>query len=284
MKPAGHRADGHGPETPTIVSASNPRYRSLVELSSSARERARSARAVIEGTHLLQAWHARFGVGDGDGDGEGAAIEIFVSKTGRNVPEIAELLARFGWQATVLDDRLFARASTVEHGLGPLAIVPTPRPELPARLAQDAVYLDRIQDPGNVGSILRSCAAVGVGRVLASPGTAACWSPKVLRAGMGAHFHLQIHEDVDALTTLVRDGTVVRAADAGAGRSLYDTDLRERTLWLFGNEGQGLESGLRNWSAVQPVAIPQSAAVESLNVGVAAALCLYEQWRQRRPV
>lgn len=274
MKSAGSHGVGAAGETPTIVSASNPRYRRLLELSSSARERARSGRSVIEGTHLLQAWHARFA--------DSVAVELFVSKTGRDDPEIAGLLARFGSQATVLGDRLFARASTVEHGRGPLAIVPTPRPELPACLEEDAVYLDRIQDPGNVGSILRSCAAVGVERVLASPGTAACWSPKVLRAGMGAHFHLQIHEDVDAPMKLAGDAIVVRAADAGAGRSLYDTDLRERTLWLFGNEGQGLDSALRNAPAVEPVAIPQSTAVESLNVGVAAALCLYEQWRQRR--
>lgn len=263
-----------GREMTTIVSASNPRYRRLLELSSSARERARSGRTVIEGAHLLQAWHARFA--------DSVAIEIFVSKTGCDDGEIAELLARFGAQVTVLDDRLFARTSTVEHGRGPLAIVPTPRPEMPSCLTEDAVYLDRIQDPGNVGSILRSCAAVGVGRILASPGTAACWSPKVLRAGMGAHFHLQIHENVDAPMTIERDGTVVRAADANAERSLYDIDLRERTLWLFGNEGQGLDGALRNWPAVVPVAIPQSTAVESLNVGVAAALCLYEQWRQRR--
>lgn len=266
---------GKGEErTRTIVSASNPRYRRLLELSSSARERARSGCTVIEGVHLLRAWHERYA--------DSVPIEIFVSKTGRESAEIAGLLARFGSGPTVLDDRLFARTSTVEHGVGPLAIVPVPRPELPACLAEDAVYLDRIQDPGNVGSILRSCAAVGVVRVLASPGTAACWSPKVLRAGMGAHFHLAIHENVDALSTLVRQGTVVRAADANAERSLYDTDLRERTLWLFGNEGQGLEAALRCWSAVLPVAIPQSTAVESLNVGVAAALCLYEQWRQRR--
>ncbi len=257
-----------------IVSAANERFRRLLALASSARERKQQGLSVIEGAHLLQAWLDRFGA-------EARDAQVFVARHALAGDEVRALLARLSAPPTVLDDRLYARASQVEHGSGLLAIVPTPRPVLPPQLAEDAVYLDRIQDPGNVGSILRTCAAVGVGRVLTSPGTAFCWSPKVLRAGMGAHFHLDIHEGVDAAWLAAHVAVAVRAAEAGASTSLYRADLRAPALWLFGNEGQGLDARLRAWPAVGPVGIPQRPAIESLNVGVAAAICLYEQLRQR---
>lgn len=262
------------PVGPAIVSAANERFRRVLALATSARERKRQARSVIEGAHLLQAWLGRFGAGAHE-------PEVFVARRALASADVHALLARLHAPPTVLDDRLYARVSQVEHGAGPLAIVPTPRPVLPARLTQDAVYLDRIQDPGNVGSMLRTCAATGVRLVLTSPGTAFCWSPKVLRAGMGAHFHLDIHEGVDDAWLAAHVAVAVRAAEVGAATSLYRTDLRAPALWLFGNEGQGLDVRLRAWPAVIPTAIPQRPMIESLNVGVALAVCLYEQLRQR---
>ncbi|MCL4185364.1 MAG: RNA methyltransferase [Burkholderiaceae bacterium] len=262
------------PASRAIVSASNERFRRLLELTTSARERRRQGLSVIEGVHLVQAWLACFGAQAGD-------AQVFVPRRGLDSVEVRALIGRLPTPPTVLDDRLFARASQVEHGSGPLAIVPTPCPALPARLQDDAVYLDRVQDPGNVGGILRTCAAVGVRRVIASPGTAFCWSPKVLRAGMGAHFHLEIHEGIAPAVLRERAALQVRAAQAHAPLSLYRADLRAPALWLFGNEGQGLDAGLRTWPAVVSLGIPQSPAVESLNVGVAAAVCLFEQLRQR---
>jgi len=159
--------------------------------------------------------------------------------------------------------------------------VDTPRPTLPDRLVDDAVYLDRVQDPGNVGTVLRTCAAVGVRRVITSPGTAFCWSPKVLRAAMGAHFHLDIHEGVPPSELLARLAVEAVATTADAPAGLWQADLRGPRVWLLGNEGQGLEAALLAAPGVRRVSIPQSEAVESLNVGVAAAVCLYEQLRQR---
>ncbi len=257
-----------------IASAANERFRRLLGLATSARERREQGLAVIEGVHLVQAWLERGGAAADE-------AQLFVPRRAPASAEIRALLARFPRPATVLDDRLFARASQVEQGGGPLAIVPLPQPPLPARLDDDAVFLDRIQDPGNVGSILRTCAAVGVRRVIASPGAAQCWSPKVLRAAMGAHFHLEIHEGVEPSQLRERAAVAVRAADAAAATPLFRADLRAPALWLFGNEGQGLDPALRAWPAVSAIAIPQQPAVESLNVGVAAAVCLYEQWRQR---
>jgi len=257
-----------------VASASNARYRRLLALIGSSRERARAGVVVLEGVHLLQAWTERFGAGT-------EPIEVFIARRGLDDPEIAPWVARHRRHAVVLEDRLFDRASSVEHGAGLLAIVGLPCAPLPGHLHDDAVYLDRVQDPGNVGTVLRSCAAAGVRRVLCAPGTAACWSPKVLRAAMGAHFALEIHEGIDPAELQAHCRITPIATDAGAPRSLYDSDLRAPMLWLFGNEGQGLDPALRAWTRAQRVSIPQTDAVESLNVGVAAALCLYEQWRQR---
>ena len=132
-----------------------------------------------------------------------------------------------------------------------------------------------------MGTILRTCAATGVRRVFTSPGTAWCWSPKVLRAAMGAHFHVDLHESVAWHEIETRVAVAVRAATPGVASALWDTDLRPPAIWLFGQEGAGLAPELLA-RAGQRVLIPQSDAVESLNVGVAAALCLYEQVRQRR--
>ncbi|MBW7925893.1 MAG: RNA methyltransferase [Burkholderiaceae bacterium] len=257
-----------------VASASNARYRRLLALVGSSRERARAGVVVLEGVHLLQAWAGRFGR-------DAEPVEVFVARRGIADAGIGSWAMRYRRQAVVLEDRLFDRASSVEHGAGLLAIVALPTAHLPAQLDDDAVYLDRLQDPGNVGSVLRSCAAAGVRRVLCAPGTAACWSPKVLRAAMGAHFGLEIHEGVEAAELQARCRVEPMATDAGAPRSLYDVDLRAPVLWLFGNEGQGLAPTLKAWTRARRVSIPQTEAVESLNVGVAAALCLYEQWRQR---
>lgn len=253
-----------------IRSATNPRFRLLAGLVEKPRERRRQGASVIEGAHLLESFVARFG----------APRLVFVPEDAPS--SVARLAGASGAEVLALDRRLFARVSEVENGPGPIAVVDTPRSVLPGSIVEDLVYLDRIQDPGNVGSILRSCAAVGVSRILAAPATAACWSPKVLRAAMGAHFHLQIHEGVDLQTLRGHGAIEFRAADASASLGLYDAELRAPAVWLLGNEGQGLDAAIGQWPEVVRVAIPQSAAVESLNVGVAAALCLYEQWRQRR--
>lgn len=275
-----------------IESSSNPVFRELLALGASARDRRRLGLSVIEGAHLLGAFAARYGaphrlfvpertmaalgsIGDEPGGGAQASSSTAIT-------EIGTLLRTLGVEPIVLADRLFTQASQVENGPGPIAIVATPRPALPERLTEDAVYLDRVQDPGNVGSILRTCAAVGIRRLIASPGTAFCWSPKVLRAAMGAHFHVDIHEGVTAAELLPRLAVQAMATAADAPLSLYDADLRAPRIWLLGNEGQGLEPALRAAPAVCRVSIPQSEAVESLNVGVAGAVCLYEQLRQRR--
>jgi len=259
-----------------IVSRDNPLYRELLAVAGSARERRRREASLIEGVHLCEAYLQRFGVPRVAVAGE-SAVET------PEVRALLDALARGGCETVVLADALFKALSAVEHGVAIACLITTPRVALPERLDEDLVFLDRLQDPGNVGTILRTCAAVGLRRVITAPDTAWCWAPKVLRSAMGAHFSLDIHESLAWAEVLPRlgPGMAIRAAGAGALTCLYDCNLKGPSAWLFGREGSGLDPALLD-DRVQGVSIPQSAAVESLNVGVAAAVCLYEQLRQRR--
>jgi len=157
-----------------------------------------------------------------------------------------------------------------------------PLPAAPAIDPQAAtVVLDRLQDAGNVGSILRTAAAFGVGQVLALQGTAALWSPKVLRAGMGAHFGLRLLEGLQphdlAALQLPLVGTSLES-DA----LLHSAALPQPCAWVLGHEGQGVAPALLARCALT-VRIPQPGGEESLNVAAAAAVCLYESMRRGLP-
>jgi TrmH family RNA methyltransferase len=142
-----------------------------------------------------------------------------------------------------------------------------------------SIVLDRLQDPGNVGTILRCASAFGFTQVIAIKGTAALWSPKVLRAGMGAHFKLRLveaasHDDLDALAL------PLVATSSHAGASLPEVQLPWPCAWVLGHEGQGVATTLLERCALT-LRIPQPGGEESLNVASAAAVCLYESMRQR---
>ena len=147
-------------------------------------------------------------------------------------------------------------------------------PAQPAVHAQDfTVVLDRLQDAGNVGSILRSAAAFGVSQVLALKGTAALWSPKVLRAGMGAHFALRLSEGLQ-VEDLADLQVPLLATSSHAGKVLGQGALPYPCAWVLGHEGQGVDAALMARCA-DTVSIPQPGGEESLNVAAAAAICLF---------
>jgi TrmH family RNA methyltransferase len=152
-------------------------------------------------------------------------------------------------------------------------MIDTPRPRPADRLAGQAVLLDNLQDPGNLGSILRSAAAAGVATVYCSPGTAFAWSPKVLRAGMGAHFSLQLVEGADPAALEVLAVPVV-ATSSHTGELLHRARLPWPCAWALGHEGQGLSAELAA-RATLTVRIVQPGGEESLNVATAAAICLH---------
>ena len=252
-----------------ITSHDNARFKALLRLQQSSKERRKAGRSLLDGVHLVIAYveHA------------GTPVEIIVSEFALREAEITALLARAGLAPLVLADVLFRELSSVATPTGIIAVVETPRPPAVPASPGPCVLLEDIQDPGNLGSILRSAAAAGVEEVYLSRASVQAWSPRVLRAGMGAHFALRICEGVD-LHALVQNypGTVL-ATVRRAAMPVHEADLRGRVALLFGNEGAGLSAELVK-AAHQAVCIPMPGKAESLNVAAAAAVCLFERVRQ----
>lgn len=253
-----------------ISSPDNRRFKLLRQLVESSRERRKSGLSVLDGVHLVGAYR----------DCIGAPEQLVVSTSGLRNREIAAILAGFaGVEPLLVSDDLFKKISPVVTPTGIVAVVRTPRPQ-PVPEGMDAcIMLEDQQDPGNLGSILRSAAAAGIRHVLLSRESVQAWSPRVLRAGMGAHFRLRVYEQVDLIATArAFKGTVI-ATGGKAPRSLYDADLTGRLALLFGNEGSGLSPQLRA-AAHMEVSVPMPGKTESLNVAAAVAVCLFERVRQ----
>ena len=172
----------------------------------------------------------------------------------------------------VLADRLFALVNGMESSAGMGFLMDLPAAMM-VRPGCATVVLDRIQDAGNVGSILRSAAAFGFRQVVAIKGTAAMWSPKVLRAGMGAHFGLELVESVDYPETKKLQVPLVVTSSHG-GEAVQQARLPWPCAWVFGHEGQGVAEDLLQ-RAAHRVRIEQPGGEESLNVAAAAAICLH---------
>jgi len=186
---------------------------------------------------------------------------------------------RRGVDVTGVDEREFASAAETDSPQGVLALaeIPTRRLEdieLPERAR--VVALDAVQDPGNVGTILRTAAALDAAAVLAMPGTVDLWNAKVVRSAMGALFHsptfMTTWPELDTFRTL--HSMALWGADAG-GTPLERLQPPERLALLVGNEGSGLSSEGRA-RVEQSVSIPIGSAVESLNVAVATGIILYQ--------
>jgi RNA methyltransferase, TrmH family len=254
-----------------IRSRDNPRFKALRELATSTRERRKAGLALLDGAHLIAAYRASGGVPE----------QMILSESGMANPEAARLAAGASAQgALVLTDALFNDVAQVATPTGIVALMRTPKPgPLPARI-EHCVMLENIQDAGNLGSILRSTAAAGVATVLLSQGCAFPWSPKVLRAGMGAHFSLDIYDNADLTAAAHRLSGRLICTSGHARKSLYQADLRGPLAWVFGNEGSGVSPEL-SAAAAEQVRIPMPGKTESLNVAAAVAICLFEQVRQR---
>jgi TrmH family RNA methyltransferase len=256
-----------------ITSRDNPLYKELKHLASSSQARRKAGRTLLDGVHLCQAYLQHVG----------KPSMCVTSETARGQSEVAAILreceARQA-QCIVLPDGLYQALSQVEQGVGLLFVIETPHVDIPERLNQSAVLLDNLQDPGNLGSILRSAAAAGIEQVYCSAGTVFAWSPKVLRAGMGAHFLLTIFENVDLGGLIEASDVPILATSSHAHESVYEVDLAQPVAWLFGHEGQGVAQDLLA-CATRKVAIPHLGMVESLNVAACAAICFFEQVRQK---
>lgn len=252
----------------SIISRDNPTFKQLKKLAESARERRKSGQALLDGVHLIEAGFAAGATPQQLVVAEGAAAD----------PEIAALMARVpAHHVLVLSGALFGELSPVDTPTGVLALIEIPRPA-PMANPDFCLMLEDIQDPGNLGAILRSAAAAGVRVAWLSAGCADAWSPRVLRGGMGAHFVLPIVERADLPAIAAAFSGQTLAACLG-GASLYQLDLRGPVAFMVGNEGAGLSEGLIA-AASQRFTIPMPGQVESLNAAAAASVCLFERLRQ----
>jgi RNA methyltransferase, TrmH family len=219
----------------------------------------------LEGEHLCRAAVAR----------RVPVAQALLSEAGWLSPPLREL-SQAAARVAVLPDALWRGISSLPSpaAIGFVLDVPAP-PRVMSNVA--SVVLDRLQDPGNAGSILRSAAALGVHQVLALQGTVSLWSPKVLRAGMGAHFALELIEGL-APAALDALGVPLLATSSHAAAALGEALLPHPAAWIFGHEGQGVDAALMA-RCVMTLRIPQPGGEESLNVAAAAAICLYESSR-----
>jgi TrmH family RNA methyltransferase len=254
-----------------IASRDNAHYKALLRLAHSGRERRRSGLTLLDGVHLAQSWEAA----------HGKPQEYIVSEAAADKPEIAALLEGHPTvPLTRIANGLFAELSPVETPSGLLTLVESPLAPAQPLDNVDSVLLDGVQDPGNVGSILRSAAAAGVRQVLLGANCAQAWSPRVLRAGMGAHFALAIHEAADLGDFLENFSGTSVVTQLQAGGELFTAPLRPPLAWVFGSEGQGVHADLAARATLR-LRIPMPGTAESLNVAAAAAICLFEGVRRR---
>lgn len=270
----------------SIRSGDNPFFKELVKLAGSARQRNNASQTLLDGAHLLAAYL----------DSGSMPQHILLNAAALRDEEIAALLKRVvDVPVTQLDGKLFSKLSELKTPTGILALIHIPHPAEPAAAAaRFALLLEDIQDPGNLGSMLRSAAAAGCDAVFLSKGCADAWSPKSLRAAMGGHFALRIHEQQE-LPSVARkfceqpqrglpadlSAGMLLATSLQATHSLYDCDLRGNVAFLIGNEGAGLSADLLKL-ATQTITIPMPGKAESLNAAAAAAICLFEAVRQRQ--
>ena len=220
----------------------------------------KQGRVWLEGDHLCRAALAR---------GLRASVAVFSESFW---PQAQVEYARAATKFIVLADALFADVSGLESPAAMGFILDLPAP---ASLRPDAatVVLDRVQDAGNVGSILRSASAFGFRQVAAIKGSAALWSPKVLRAGMGAHFALDLIEGL-ALDDLAALQVPLLVTSSHAGDFLHRAALPWPCAWVMGHEGQGVSPALEDRASLR-IRIAQPGGEESLNVAAAAAICLH---------
>lgn len=249
-----------GERTTHVTSRDNPLLKELRRLAQDPGGYRRLGRVWLEGDHLCRAALAR---------GVRPAMAVF--------SESFWPVARVEWaqaaiKTIVVADALLAAVSGLESP-APVGFVLDLPPSPALQPDAPSVVLDRLQDAGNVGSIVRSAAAFGFTQVIALKGTAALWSPKALRAGMGAHFGLRLIEgaEADALDAL---SVPLVATSSHRGAWLHQARLPRPCAWLLGHEGQGVAPELQARAALH-IRIAQPGGEESLNVAAAAAICLH---------
>ena len=240
-----------------LRSRDNPRLKRWIRLGRDAAFRKKEKRMLVEGPHLVAEARAA-GL---------QPLAVVASESGLQDPAIGRLAT------VVVSDSLFRLIADADTPQGVAAEIAIPAARKIA--AGSVIFLDGVQDPGNVGAIVRSAAAFGIAEVVLGQGSADPWSPRALRAGMGGHFRVSLRSVADLADEVAGFSGRVVCASPRDGQPLRAADLSGRLGWLFGGEGQGVSEALAR-EADLLLSIPMRAGVESLNVAAAAAVCLYE--------
>lgn len=255
-----------------ITSRQNTHFKQARALGASARERKKRNQLFMDGTRLIEAYAANFGLD---------ACELLISENGVNQAAVQQICQSGPARSTrLLTDELFAQISQVDAPEGIICIAPIPRVEMNST-NDFRILLEGVQDPGNLGGLLRTAAAAGASSAYLSKGCADAWSPKSLRGGMGAQFVLPLRAEIELGFALADFRGTTLSTSPRARETIYEVDLRGPVAMIFGNEGRGLGDEVLSL-ANQLVRIPMTAGVESLNVAAAAAICCFERARQLR--
>ncbi|MCE7914120.1 MAG: RNA methyltransferase [Nitrosomonas sp. PRO4] len=260
---------------PAITSRNHPLIKQLIKLEGSPQFRKKTGLTLLDGIHLIQIYYSVLGL----------PKKLIVSQSYfENTENMHFLEIIFGHELpeiTIVSTTLFRAISPVKTPTGILALIEIPslKRETVSGIEIFSVLLEAIQDPGNLGSILRSAAAANVRDVYLSVQCADAWSPKALRAAMGAHFFLNIHEDSDLQNVALQFPGAVIATSIQASKNLFEISLVGPIAFVFGNEGAGLSKEMIK-AADENIVIPMPGNTESLNAAAAAAICFFEKVRQ----
>ncbi|MBF7682073.1 RNA methyltransferase [Acinetobacter sp. B5B] len=252
-----------------LESKDNPKIKHLRALIEQNNYRKKQQQTVLESTHTCLAWLQ-----------SGQKIHaFFTTEIALKHQDLQDIQALHTGHIFIISEVLYKSLSILGTTLACLAVIDIPRHNQTINYNIDTLILDDVQDPGNVGTLLRSAAAANIKQVICTPAVASLWSPRVLRAGMGAHFSVCCFERVDLTNVLPQFQIPIYATSSHQSHSLYEKNLTTPCVWILGNEGQGIsEYALAH---AQALTIPQPGGQESLNVAIAGSICFFEMVRQR---
>lgn len=258
----------------TISSAENGIYRSFTRLKKK-KYRDRENRYIIEGIHLIE-----------EAVQNGATIDHFFIREDFREETVLRLVEQCGVEAYLLPQTLFDRSADTEtpQGIAAVAQKPCCTEGKFFENSKNFLVLDRLQDPGNIGTILRTADACGFRGAIIVKGTADLFAPKTVRAAAGSlhRIHLLFAESPeDALALLQHHGIRSICTTPRGGQWYYDTDLRENLALIIGNEAAGVCEVFLQRADLR-VMLPMEGSIESLNASVAASVLMYDSLRQRR--
>lgn len=258
-----------------ITSPQNPKIQHIKALLNRSRNRAESHSFIVEGVRLVEeAYQSKWDI----------ELALYSQNVNTRGKQLIDNFSQHGIETLLVTDRVMNSLSETENSQGILAVMPMRSLPLPTPL--DFVLItDAIRDPGNLGTLFRTAAAAGVQAIFLAPGTVDPTSPKVLRAGMGAHFRIpyyqfswdEIREQISRPFPINMN---VFLAEVREGIPCWEADLRLPTAIILGNEAEGAGKEARSL-AINNLHIPMPGKSESLNAAAAGAILLFEVVRQR---